>query len=275
MTQAAARPMLGPSLEPLRRAFLPAAAVAWTLVWWWYATATGHHRDLTWWTADGADPYAGEWTTHGFYGYSPAFLQALTPLRLLPWDIAVWTWAALMLAGLAVSAGRWTPIVIILPPVLGELVIGNVHLLYAGAIVLGFRWPALWALMLLTKVTPAVGLLWFAVRREWRQLAIALGATAAIVLVSYLAAPALWHQWLEALAGSAATAPVPFQPNALFPIPLLLRLPLAAAVVCWGAATGRRWTVPIAVTLALPVVWTAGLATLVAVIALSGRERRR
>ena len=43
------------------------------------------------------------------------------------------------------------------------------------AIVLGFRWPFTWAFVLLTKVTPGVGLLWFAVRREWRSLAIALG----------------------------------------------------------------------------------------------------
>ena len=63
-------------------------------------------------------------------------------------------------------------------PVLFEFYLGNVHLLLALAIVLGFRWPAAWAFVLLTKITPGIGLLWFAVRREWRSLAIALGATA-------------------------------------------------------------------------------------------------
>ena len=70
-----------------------------------------------------------------------------------------------------------------------ELAGGNIHLLLAAAIVLGFRWPWTWAIVLLTKITPGIGLLWFVVRREWRDLAIALGATAAIVAVSFLVWP--------------------------------------------------------------------------------------
>ena len=38
-----------------------------------------------------------------------------------------------------------------------ELAGGNIHLLLAAAIVLGFRWPATWSLVLLTKVTPVSG----------------------------------------------------------------------------------------------------------------------
>lgn len=250
---------------------MPAASVAWTLVWWAYATAVGHHRDLTWWAADAADPYVGRQTDDGFYGYSPAFLQLLTPLRALPWEAAVWAWAVIMLAALAYCAGRWTPLVIIAPPVLGELVIGNIHLLYAAAIVVGFRWPAAWALMLLTKVTPGIGLLWFAVRREWRHLAVALGATLIVALASIALAPGLWLEWVAAMAASAQVAPLPVQPNALFPVPLVVRLPVAAALLVWGARRDSRWVVPVAVTMALPVVWTAGLATLVAVVALSRR----
>jgi hypothetical protein len=258
-------------LPSLRRALLAAAAVAWTAVWWFYATANGHHRDMTWWAADMADLYAGRLAADGFYGYSPAFVQLLA-LRALPWEAAAWAWGGLMLAALVVCAGRWTPLVILAPPVLGELIIGNVHLLYAGAIVLGFRWPQTWALMLLTKVTPGIGLLWFAARREWRKLGIALGATAAITLVSFAIAPELWPEWLATLTASAQAQPLPVQPNALFPVPLLVRLPLAAAIVVWGALTDRRWTVALAVVLALPVVWTAGLAVLVAAIPYVGRR---
>jgi hypothetical protein len=261
-----------PSLLQARRILVPALAVAWTLVWWWYATATGHHRDLTWWAADTSNLYAGGLGAEGFYGYSPAFLQILEPLRALPLSAAVWVWAGLMLGALAVSAGKWTPLAIIAPPVLGELVIGNIHLLYAAAIVLGFRWPQTWALMLLTKVTPGIGVLWFAVRREWRNLGLALGTTAAIAAVSFVIAPNLWNEWVATLAQSSSAAPLPLQPNALFPVPLLIRLPAAALLVCWGGLTNRRWVVPIAVTMALPVIWTAGLATLVAVIALLGER---
>jgi hypothetical protein len=73
---------------------------------------------------------------------------------------------------------------------------GGLHLLIAAAIVLDFRWPATWAFVILTKVTPGVGLVWFAVRREWRRLAIALGVTAALVLISLVIDPALWRAWL-------------------------------------------------------------------------------
>ena len=55
---------------------------------------------------------------------------------------------------------------------------------------------------------------------------------------------------------------------AAVPIPFLVRLPFAAALVVWGARTNRRWTVPVAGMLALPALWYGGLAMLLAVIAL-------
>jgi hypothetical protein len=261
-----------PALDRLWRVLLPSAAIAWTLVWWGYATALGRHGDLTWWSADYTHLYAGGLATDGFYGYSPAFVEVLTPLRALPWSTVAWVWGGLMLAGLVIAAGRWTPLVILAPPVLGELMIGNVHLLYAGAIVLGFRWPQTWSLMLLTKVTPGIGVLWFAFRREWRKLAIALGTTGLIVAVSFVVAPGLWAEWASTLQTAAGHPQLPIQPNALFPIPLALRLPPAIALVAWGARTDRRWVLPLAVTLAMPVIWTSSLATLVAMIALWQRE---
>src|SRR6478735_219682 len=41
------------------------------------------------------------------------------------------------------------------------------------------------------------------------------------------------------------------------PIPLWLRLPVAAVL---GPRTDRRWTVPVAATLTLPVLWVSGFA---------------
>jgi hypothetical protein len=43
-------------------------------------------------------------------------------------------------------------------------------------------------------------------------------------------------------------------------------------VVIWGARTDRRWAVPIASTIALPVLWLNGLAMLVAVVPLLPHE---
>ena len=116
--------------------------------------------------ADSVDAYA-YWTTRdgvfydaattgriGSYLYSPAFAQLLAPLTWLP--IAVFTalWTALNSATLWFLLRRWALPSLLFLPIAFEVISGNVHLLYAAAIVVGFRWPAAWALMFLTKVTP-------------------------------------------------------------------------------------------------------------------------
>ena len=122
------------------------------------------------------DPYArSDWTDPIAYVYSPAFLQVLQPIRILPWQAYMAAWTLILLGALYLLTGRrWLAAGVVLA--LMELAGGNIHLLLAAAIVLGFRWPWTWSLVLLTKITPGIGLLWFVVRREWRNLAIALGA---------------------------------------------------------------------------------------------------
>ena len=88
------------------------------------------------------------------YVYSPAFLQVLQPIRILPWQAYMAAWTLILLGALS-SCSRagagWRP-----GSILGlmELAGGNIHLLLAAAIVLGFRWPWTWSLVLLTKITP-------------------------------------------------------------------------------------------------------------------------
>lgn len=216
------------------------------------------------WFPSLSDPYArSDWTDPIAYVYSPAFLQLLEPIRALPWQAYVAVWTAILMGAVFVLTGRkWFAVGVVLG--LMELAGGNIHLLLAAAMVLGFRWPATWALVLLTKITPGIGLLWFVVRGEWRQLFIALGATALVVAVSFVTMPDAWVQWvgvLSRVAGRDGTW-------AAVPIPFLVRLPFAVALVVWGARTNRRWTVPVAGMLALPALWYGGLAMLLAVIAL-------
>jgi len=222
------------------------------------------------WFPSLSDPYArSDWTDPIAYVYSPAFLQLLSPIRALPWQAYMAVWTAILMAAVFVLTGRkWFAVGVVLG--LMELAGGNIHLLLAAAMVLGFRWPATWAIVLLTKITPGIGLLWFAVRGEWRQLSIALGATALIVAVSFVTMPDAWAQWagvLSRVAGRDGTW-------AAVPIPFLVRLPFAVALVVWGARTNRRWTVPVAGMLALPALWYGGLSMLLAVIALQDPAKR-
>lgn len=148
-------------------------------------------------------------------------------------------------------------------PALLKISVGNVHPLMAAAIVLGFRFPEAWAFLLLTKITPGIGLAWFAVRREWINLARALGFTAAVAVVSFLIEPSWWSDWLAMLNGD-----IGLSGGIAVPLPLLVRLPVALVLVAWGGRTDRRWTVPVAAFLALPTIWPQGFAVLVGAIPL-------
>jgi hypothetical protein len=222
------------------------------------------------WQATLANPYLhSDWNDPIAYVYSPAFLQLVSPLTALPWQAFVAAWTAILIAAVRFLTGpRLLAAGLLFPFTTMEVAGGNVSLLLAAAIVLGFRWPAAWSLVLLTKITPGIGLLWFAVRREWRALAIALGATAAIAAVSFVVLPDQWRSWVDVVirnvaAGKSGTW-------ASLPVPLWIRLPIAAALVVWGARTDRRWTVPVASMIALPALWYGGLSMLLAVIPLIG-----
>lgn len=251
-----------------------AAIAIWLVVWafgepWSRFLITGQDARCYW--VPGYDaPYAlSDWTAPIAYVYSPAFLQLLAPLKVLAWEpfLGIWT-IILLLAVRFLSGPRLFALAILVA--VPELIGGNIHLLVGVAIVVGFRYPAAWSLILLTKVTPGIGLLWFAVRREWRSLAIALGATAAIVAVSLALDPRAWLEWIGVIGASVGKTSGTW---AALPIPLWFRLPIAIGVVVWGARTDRRWAVPVAAMLALPALWYGGAAILLAIIPL--RDPRR
>jgi hypothetical protein len=225
---------------------------------------------FAYWSVDIADPYATHIGGLGAFLYTPVLARLFSPASNLDWPTFLWLWLAVLLATAIWLGGRhrwlW---VLAFPPVALELYHGNIHLLMAAAIALGFRYPATWAFVLLAKVTPGIGLLWFLVRREWRSLAIALGVTAVIVAASLVVDLRLWQEWIDRqVVGSLASAPS--QPH--LDIPLLFRLPAAAVLVTWGAMTDRRWTVPLAAALAMPVLWIAAFSVVAAVFAIDRPE---
>jgi hypothetical protein len=219
------------------------------------------------WHAIRVFPYGKDAGDFGAYLYSPAFLQILNPVLILSWGGFMALWAGLLMITLLVLTG---PVLFVfaLPVAFFEIWGGNIHLLIALAIVLGFKWSGTWAFPLLTKVTPGIGLLWFAARREWRKLAIALATTAAIVAVSLILAPNLWIAWLDLLVREASGT----ASEGHIPIPLWLRLPIAAAVAIYAGRTDRKWLMPVVVFLAMPVLWWGSLSVLIGCFAFE-RER--
>lgn len=231
-----------------------------------FDVAGGGGDGHAYWLARLPDPYGVDayGIPDGFY-YSPVFAQAISPLTLLPWPVFHALFVALSLMSLYWLIGPWALPALFLPPVAIEVYAANIALPMAVVLVVGFRCPAAWAAVILTKVVPGIGILWFAVRSEWRSLAIVISATAAAALLSFALAPSLWLDWVATLRTSSAMPPATIYAALFIP-----RLVAAIAVVVFGARTGRAWLVPVATILAMPVVWPSTLCLLLAIPKLRG-----
>lgn len=204
------------------------------------------------------------------YLYSPAFAQALWPLSLLPWDLFRVLWLAFALVTLLWLVRPAPPVLALTLLLLSthELLSGNVNWLLAAAVVVGFRRPGAWVVPLATKVTIAVGPIYFGARGEWRELGRCLLFAVLVLGASMLLAPHLWVEWVDFLASHAQSAGE--RTGAVVWPPLVYRLPVALAIVVWAARSNRPWWLPIAMILASPVGGSGQLALLAAVPRLRG-----
>jgi uncharacterized protein YjeT (DUF2065 family) len=222
------------------RFILIALGIGWAFAVFVTFTQMGNPVDA--WCYYGFDP-KNIWDPDGCFLYSPPVAQFMGVIQgLMPFETFTFLLRAAEMIVLAIVSGPALFFTLFIPAVAIELNAVNVNLLVVGAVLIGFRFPFAWAFVILTKISPGVGLLWFAVRREWRNLAIAVGATAIIAGGSFLLAPDLWRQYFEQLGREPD--------NSIFVIGW--RLPLAALVVIWGARTDRRWAMIVAVFLAMP-----------------------
>lgn len=194
------------------------------------------------WCYYGMDP-VDPWSADHCFLYSPPVAQLMTVIQsAVPFDAFYTTLRVLEIIALALITGPAIGPALLIPAVVVEINAANINLLLVGAVLLGFRYPWTWAFVILTKVTPGIGLLWFLARRQWRHFGIALGTTAAIAGLSLLIAPWMWGDYLQGLL--AAPDDSPFK--------IWWRLPIAAALILWGARSDRRWTLVVAVFLAMP-----------------------
>ena len=228
------------------------------VVWVAYLQSGGNPTDARdYYSTNLAAPYL---PGRSAFVYSPVAIQAIAPLLGLPFGAFVAIFRAAELASLVLLAGPATAVALFLPPVAAEINAANINLLLAVAVVGGFRWPALWSVLLVTKPSAGIILLWPMVRRQWRRLAIAIAPAAIASLISFTLQPHLWLEWVALLAGFGDT------PGWPFPISIWPRLPVAIALVLWGARSDRRWMAVLGTILAWPRVYFLSIALLIALL---------
>ena len=241
--------------------------------------------DFYWRATNFNDLYPASWLDPTYaYVYPPPMAQLFAPFHVLPHDAVQVGWTILCFVSLWYCCREWTMTVIVAGMValylpnghvlgsgLGAVLVGNVQIPMAAAIVAGMRHPGWFSVPILTKVTTGVGVLWYAFRREWRSFGIALAVTAAIVVVSFAIAPAAWAEYMTWTVDNYGQ---PSSPPIVGP-PLPLRLLAATALVWWGARTGRPWVVAVAGGLAIPGLygWTSIVSVSLGALALRRPDR--
>jgi hypothetical protein len=224
----------------------------------WAVSSSQPVDALLYWRTDLGHLYGNVWGENGssFFVYPPPLAQAMILIRPIGWQAFLGIWTVVLFAATAYAGRRWALLLVIIGVVVFPFVgfdhplqhpllyplIGNIQPLLVAFVVAGFRYPGLWSALLLTKIGPGIGVLWFAFRREWREFGIALGWTAAIAAISYVLQPSLWAQFVDFAFRNAGAA----SPTEVVPIPFAVRLTMSLALLAWGARTNRRWTVPVA-----------------------------
>lgn len=204
----------------------------------------GHAYWLT--GQDGYQPYEIAPNHRDAFLYSPAFAHAISPLARLPWPVFAIVWVAAEAAAFVwlLRPLGWAWTVVLLLWCSPELVIGNILGFMAVALVLGLgRWPGAWALPILTKPVFGIGVLWFAVRGEWRRFGSAIAVTVTAFAVSFLLDQGMWSSWAQFLLSSAQ------EDKGALPARVLM----AIGLVVFAAKTDRRWLVPVALLVCTPV----------------------
>jgi hypothetical protein len=190
-------------------------------------------------------PYESE-----HYRYAPAYYWVTLPLRALPFEVFVSLWAVAHLAAIA-WLGPWTIVL-----AFDDVIRGNVTTFLAVAIVLAVRGQAwTWVAVLLTKVTPGVGLLYHVGRREWRAVVVAVATTLFVVVVTWPLG--LWPEWFRSLGAAQGTYPT-VDLVAPLPIRVLIGGVLSLAAARW------LWLLPIGMIVAMPGLLPSSFALLAA-----------
>lgn len=174
------------------------------------------------------------------YHYPPPVAQLLAPLTLVLSPVAyLIVYRGALLLALWDLAGRrmlQTLALLAFIPMTVAVRIENVDVFMAWAIVLGLRrWPWLFAIGTLVKVSPGLGIVYLAMRRRWRDVAVSITVGLVITGVSFALAPDLWREWLGAINGRSDIIG-----NSLIPVPYSVRAVAGLILAGTGGLIGRR-----------------------------------
>ena len=198
------------------------------------------------------------------YFYSPPFTVMLAVLSRLPLTLEWWLFNAANVAAIWYVAGNWRRVgyMLWIFPIAYELILGNVNLIVAAAIVAAVREgrTALPAAMTFAKFSPVLAV----DPRQWRPFALWILLGLAITIPWWW----LWPEWLGQM-GRAWNDPV----GPLVPIPFLVRLPVALVLVATSTRLGRA----AGAVIAIPALYFLSVVVLIAPIsiALDLLEERR
>jgi Glycosyltransferase family 87 len=207
------------------------------------------------------EPYA--------YHYTPPLAQVLAPLTLVLPTVAYLVGYRIseLLAVWFIAGRRILPMLALIAfiPVAVELRFENVHLLMAVAVVLALsRWPVLFAVAAIVKISPGLGIVYLLLRRRWRDAAISVAVGLGICAISYLVAPGLWQEFVTSIGDRAGITG-----NSLIPVPYVVRAFAGLLIAVAGGLVGRRngeLLLVLGITVANPNLALNGFAVLAAAV---------
>ena len=161
------------------------------------------------------DASAADTGVNGGFKYPPPFVLPVLPLALLPWQAAAWTWVGLSLiafaAGTAVlpvrATVRWWVVLLaaVSFPFLYATKLGQVGSVLYLLFAIGWRWldrPGVvgttGALGALVKLQPGLVLVWAALTRQWRAVAVGGGVLVGVsVVAAVVLGPGAWMDFVS------------------------------------------------------------------------------
>ena len=214
----------------------------------------------------------------GAYLYPPPFAQAWVPMSYLPEVVADWGWRLLGVLSVRYMAGSWQVAGLwwLYPGTIIEITAGNVTLQIAALTVAGLRGRAegiFPATIVKFSAAAVVPFLWL--RRPETRHGLVIGGVvaAAVVAVSFVVGPGLWHEYVDDLGGQSAMSMV--NPSIIHVLPtpgadFLLRVGIASVIVIASVRYDSPHLAFAAAVLLTPVIWVQKLCVLLALLTLEG-----